>query len=60
MKQQNWKPAGKVDLRSLEDRLPAGKRLVTGWLPGVGACYMIVSSSKPHWKSKTPKPKAIY
>lgn len=58
MIKQSWKPAGKVDLMSLEDRLPAGKKLVTGWFPNLGACYMIVDSSKPHYK--TTKPKVIY
>jgi hypothetical protein len=58
MKQRSWKPATKVDLISLEDRLPAGKKLVTAWLPNRGACYMIVDSSKPHYKAS--KSKAIY
>jgi hypothetical protein len=58
MKQRNWMPATKVDLMSLEDRLPAGKKLVTAWLPDRGACYMIVNSSKPHYK--TTKSKVIY
>jgi len=58
MKQRSWKPAGKIDLMSLEDRLPAGKRLVTGWFSDLGPCYMIVDSSKPHYK--TNKPKVIY
>jgi hypothetical protein len=58
MKQRSWKPAGKIDLMSLEDRLPAGKRLVTGWFPDLGPCYMIVDASKPHYK--TNKLKVIY
>lgn len=58
MKQRSWKPAGKVDLISLEDRLPAGKKIVTAWLPDRGACYMIVDSSKPHYK--TSKSKVVY
>ena len=58
MKQRSWIPATKVDLMSLEDRLPAGKKLVTAWFPGLGACYMIVNSSKPHYK--TTKSRVIY
>ena len=58
MKQRSWIPATKVDLMSLEDRLPAGKKVVTAWLPDRGACYMIVNASKPHYK--TNKSNAIY
>ena len=58
MKQRSWIPATKVDLMSLEDRLPAGKKVVTAWLPDRGACYMIVNASKPHYKAS--KSKAIY
>jgi len=58
MKHQTWKPATKVDLVSLEDRLPADKKVVTTWFPGRGACYMIVDCSKPHFK--TSRPKVIY
>jgi len=57
MKQRSWRPAGKIDLISLEDRLPAGKKLITAWIPDRGACYMIVNASKPHYKSK---PKVVY
>ena len=57
-KQRSWMPATKVDLISLEDRLPAGKKLVTAWFPDRGACYMIVNSSKPHYKAS--KSKVIY
>jgi hypothetical protein len=55
---RHWIPATKVDLMSLEDRLPAGKKVVTAWLPDRGACYMIVNASKPHYK--TNKSNAIY
>lgn len=55
---RTWKPASKVDLVSLEDRLPAGKKVVTAWFPDRGACYMIVDCSKPHFK--VTKPKVIY
>jgi len=57
MKQRSWRPAGKVDLISLEDRLPAGKKLITAWIPDRGACYMIVNASKPHYKNK---PRIVY
>ena len=42
-----WKPASKVDLVTLEDRLPPSKKVVTAWTPEKGACYMIVDKSKP-------------
>lgn len=52
---RTWKPATKVDLISLEDRLPADKKVVTAWFPDRGACYMIVDCSKPHFNTKRPK-----
>lgn len=55
---RHWIPATKVDLMSLEDRLPAGKKIVTAWFPDRGACYMIVNASKPHYKAS--KSNVIY
>jgi hypothetical protein len=39
-----WKPANKVDLIALEDRLPPSKKVVASWFPDKGACYMIVDA----------------
>lgn len=53
-----WIPVKKVDLESLEERLPLNRKLVVSWMPNVGAVYMIVNCAKPHYKTK--KPKVIY
>lgn len=46
-----WKPAGKLDLVSLEDRLPSSKKLVVTWIPNKGPVYAIVNRSKPKCKA---------
>lgn len=45
-----WKPASKIDLQGLEDRLPPSKKVVTMWKPE-GSFYMIVNSKPPGYRS---------
>lgn len=47
-----WKPAGKINLAALEDRLPSSKKLITAWIPGRGACYMIVDAAGHRKKAR--------
>lgn len=50
-----WKPAHKVDLARLEDRLPPCKKLVTAWLSDYQVYYKIVDSKrKRNFKRKPP------
>jgi hypothetical protein len=55
---KDWKPASKIDLVALEDRLPPSKKIVTAWLPGVGAVYKIVHTG--HKRNFRRRPPVVY